>query len=256
LRQRKSRERERLFVVEGIRSVAEALDAGADICFAVVAPRAAQLEEGEALCSRLESAGVEVARVTNEELEVLSDSETPQGVLLVCREPERELAQLAGGAGRTGREQSALRILILDGLQDPGNAGTLVRAAAAFGLTAVVALDGTVDLYNAKAVRASAGGVFRVPLLHETWEETSDWLQRHQVGILIAEPDGLDVAALRPPSSWALVVGGEARGVRPAVAVHGRGIGIPMPGGTESLNAAVAGSILLYDLTRDRSPQG
>ena len=242
--------------MEGIRSAAEALDAGADISFAVVAPRASELGGGDAACARLEAAGVEIVRVTNEELESVSDSESPQGLLLVCREPQRELAQLVDSAAQPHRQAGALRLLVLDGLQDPGNVGTLVRAAAAFAITGVIALEGTVDLYNPKAVRASAGGVFRIPLLRESWKKTSDWMRQHQVSILIAEPGGSDVATIEAPSSWALVVGGEARGVRSTVASGGLSVSIPMPGGTESLNAAVAGSILLYAITRDRLPQG
>jgi TrmH family RNA methyltransferase len=245
LLQRKSREKEGLFLVEGIRSGAEAVEAGADITFAVRSPRALELVGGEALSDRLEQMGVEVAHVTDAELAGFSDADAPQGLLLVCREPDRELAQLSRGA-----EQ---RLLLLDGLQDPGNVGTLVRVAAAFGLSGVVALEGTADLYNPKAVRASAGGVFRVPLVRETWQVAGDWMRQHHVKLLVAHPAGVDVARATVAAPWALVVGGEARGVRPELSAAGQLIGIPMPGGSESLNAAVAGSILLYVIAREGS---
>jgi TrmH family RNA methyltransferase len=129
--------------------------------------------------------------------------------------------------------------------------GTLVRAAAAFGLSGVIALEGTADLYNPKAVRASAGGVFRIPLVRESWVATGDWLIAHDVRLLVAHPSGDDVARTTVTSPWALVVGGEARGVRSDISDSGQLVGIPMPGGSESLNAAVAGSILLYVIARE-----
>jgi TrmH family RNA methyltransferase len=249
--QRKSREREGLFLVEGMRSAAEAVAAGADIAFAVLSPRATELVGGEALISRLERSGVEIAEVSDGELSALSDAETHQGLLLVCREPACDLAWLASREPRGGPAAAGLRLLLLDGLQDPGNVGTLVRVAAAFGLSGVIALEGTADLYNPKAVRASAGGVFRIPLVRESWAVTSDWLRAHAVRLLVADPSGDDVARAPVTAPWALVVGGEARGVRPDISVSGQLVGIPMPGGSESLNAAVAGSILLYVIARE-----
>ena len=144
------------------------------------------------------------------------------------------------------------RFLLLDGVQDPGNLGTLVRAARAFALDGVVALDGTVDPWNPKAVRASAGASFRVPVLKVGWEEpVAPLLRRGGVHLLVAEPGGEDVARVRPPRPWALVIGSEARGIRGRVLEAAeRRVEVPMPGGAESLNAGVAGAILLYALGR------
>jgi TrmH family RNA methyltransferase len=130
--------------------------------------------------------------------------------------------------------------------------GTLVRVAAGFGLSGVIALEGTADLYNPKAVRASAGGVFRLPLVSEAWDPVHAWIREQEVKILVADPSGADVAGVRPEAPWALVVGSEARGVRPEIlSASASRVAIPMPGGTESLNAAVAGSILLYMIARE-----
>jgi TrmH family RNA methyltransferase len=255
LHQRKSREEERLFLVEGIRSAVEAVAGGADITFGVVSPKAAELVGGEALVDRLDGSGVELVRVTDEELAALSAAETPQGVLLVCREPEGSLEQLSDGGPR-GRAslRTPLRVLALDGLQDPGNVGTLVRVAAAFGLSGVIALEGTADLYGPKAVRASAGGVFRTSLVAEPWDRVREWTRARAIHILVADSSGMDVSGVRAASPWLLVVGSEARGVRPEISAESeQRIGIPMPGGSESLNAAVAGSILLYQMTRSDS---
>jgi TrmH family RNA methyltransferase len=258
LHRRKSREQERLFLVEGIRAGVEATVGGADITFGVVSPKAAELVGGEALTARLEESGVELVRVTDEELAAVSAAETPQGVLLVCREPESSLEQLsAGGQERRPAQGRPLRVLALDGLQDPGNVGTLVRVAAAFGLSGVIALEGTADLYGPKAVRASAGGVFRTSLVTEPWDRVLEWTRAQAVHVMAADSSGTDVSAVRATAPWLLVVGSEARGVRPEISVESeQRIGIPMPGGSESLNAAVAGSILLYQMTRtDSAPE-
>jgi RNA methyltransferase, TrmH family len=249
LRTRKSREREALFLVEGIRSAGEAMDAGAEVAFAVVSPRLRTLGGGEALERRLEGSVAELHAVDDAEIETLSDTETPQGVILVCREPAPRLDDLSA-AGAPG----ALRLLVLDGVQDPGNVGTLVRAAAAFGLDGVVSLEGTADLYGAKVVRASAGGVFRVPLARARWDAVAPWLRREAVELVLADATGEDVASTSVDAPWALVIGSEGAGVRAEVAAAaGSSVRVPMPGGGESLNAAVAGSILLYVLTRERN---
>ena len=239
LRNRRTREREGLFLVEGIRSAGEALAAGAQVRFAVISPRLVDLAEGVALRARLTAAGVETVELEHEELAELSDTETSQGVLLVCPEPMVEGDALPSGP-----------LLVLDGVQDPGNVGTLVRAAAAFGMAATIVLDGTVDPFNPKVVRAAAGAIFRVPVLRLPWSRVEPDL-RARGPVLIADMAGRDVATARPSGRWSLVIGSEATGPRAAVrAAATDTLAIPMRGGVESLNAGIAGAILLYALTR------
>ena len=234
LKHRKSREREGLFLVEGIRGAREALAAKAPIAFAVLAPRALELGGGAALARALRASGVDVHDVEDAELASLSDTESPQGVILVCREPVVGLGDLRPSEVHRRRPEGHLRLLLLDGVQDPGNAGTLVRAAAAFALDGVVALDGTVDLYNPKVVRASAGAHFRIPLVHAPWGETAPWLTGERFRLVVSDSTGDDVGAWRAAPRWALVVGSEAAGVRPAVVAHAdEVVRVPMPGGSE-----------------------
>lgn len=238
LRSRRTRAREGLVLVEGVRAAREALDAGAVVLFALVSPRLEDAPTGSALRARLE--GVEIADVADGELAELSDTRSPQGVLLVCREPE---ASLAGLAGR--------RYLVLDAVQDPGNVGTLVRAVVAFGLDGIVCLDGTVDPWSPKAVRASAGSVFRRPPVLAREEEVAEWLQRRGVPILVADASGEDVERHRGAASFALIVGNEGEGVRDALKDRADAVvAVPMSGPAESLNAGVAGSILMHTLSR------
>jgi len=244
LRRRKSREREGLFLVEGIRAAREAVDAGAPMTFAVVSPRLRELDGGRRLAERLTRA-VETFEVEDPELEGLSAAESSQGVLVVCREPSPGLADLEVGGALS-------RLLVVDGIQDPGNLGTLVRAAAGFAHSGVIVLEGSVDPYNAKAVRGAAGALFRIVLVRARWESVVEWLRERRVRILLGDAQGADVGAVdrRPP--WALVVGGEGAGARETLrGATDERVAIPMPGGTESLNAGVAGAILLYALTRE-----
>jgi TrmH family RNA methyltransferase len=242
LRERRGREREGLFVVEGIRSAGEALAARAPVSFAVVSPRLDALAGGTDLRDRLSAQGVDTVELSDAELAEVADTETPQGVVLVCPEPKPPADLPAAGP-----------LLALDGIQDPGNVGTLIRAAAAFGVPEVVVLDGTVDPYNSKAVRAAAGALFRTSVRRARWDEIVPVL-RARGPLLVADMGGSDVARAQPAEGWTLVIGGEGAGPRAAVrdAATGR-VAIPMPGGAESLNAGVAGSILLYVLTRVRS---
>lgn len=242
LRHRKTREREGLVLAEGIRSVGEALKAGAEPEFAVVSPRLETLAWGADLLGTLRARVGEVERVGDAELDALADTERPQGVLVVFRQPSRGDPALVSGG----------RYLVLDAVQDPGNVGTLVRASAAFQVDGVVALDGTADPWGPKAVRASAGMVFRTPVLQTAADAALELLSLAGIPVLVAEASGTDVAALPFQASWALAVGNEGAGVREALrAVARRSVRIPMPGPAESLNAGVAGAILLYALTRE-----
>ena len=248
LKTRKGRPREGLVLVEGVRSAAEALASGVDIRFAVQSPRLPRTEAGRALASTLARGGPEAEAVDDSDLDELSATEHPQGILCVCAEPGLDLGQL--------RDRAPSRLLLLDGLQDPGNLGTLIRAARAFGLDAVIVLDGSVDPWNPKAVRAAAGAGFQMPIARVPWAEARPWLEEQGIQILAADPAGDDVRSFQPGGSWALAVGNEGTGLRADIAAaSAKSIAIPMPGSAESLNAGVAGSILLYSLlTRGSVP--
>ena len=238
LRGRRTRGRERLVLVEGVRAVQEALDSSVEVSFAVTSPGLTASEAGEALSRRLEGHGV--VAVADKALRELSDTQSPQGVLLVCGEPEGSLADLEGR-----------RFLVLDSVQDPGNTGTLIRAAVAFGLDGVVCLDGTVDPWSPKAVRASAGTVFRSPVVMGRTQELLAVLADLEVPLFVADSSGEDIEAHRGAVAFALVVGNEGRGVRKELRHRVRAfLAVPMTGVAESLNVGVAGSILMHTLTR------
>jgi len=256
LRSRKLRPREGLVLVEGLRTCAEALEAEVPVLFAVASPSLDSRAEAPRLLDRLAARDVPVDRTDAASLAEISDTESPQGLLLVCEEPSHSVEALVAGL-RDGSTDSG-RYLVLDGIQDPGNGGTLIRAARAFALDGVVALEGTVDPWNPKAVRAAAGASFHLPVVKARWEgEAQPALRGAGVRLLGADAGGEEVGreAMGPP--WALVVGGEARGPRPDLleAVERR-VAVGMPGGGDSLNAGVAGAILLHALTGASSCEG
>lgn len=238
LRQAKERQATGRFLIEGVRVAEEAVAARAALDHAVVSPRLLSSERGRVLQDNLSLAGVPLAHVSDRELDTLADTEAPQGVLLVASEADRELSSLEPEDG----------VLVLDGIQDPGNVGTLVRSAWAFGCGGVIALDGSADPFGAKAVRASAGGIFHVGVVRSAAAEVLQWSQA-QAALLLTADSGEGQRPLPPSGPWVLVVGSEGHGVRPELRAAGRAVSVAMPGGAESLNAAVAGSLLLYALT-------
>ena len=154
------------------------------------------------------------------------------------------------------RRNSAPLVIVLAGLQDPGNLGTILRSAEAFGATGVVSLPGTVSAWNPKAVRASAGSVFRVPLLAVRYRRVHSALARRRPWQFL--PRSRTAPSRPTPSDLArpvaLIIGNEGNGVPGALAARADStITIPFPGPVESLNAAVAASVLLYEAARQRA---
>ncbi len=239
---RKDREAEGLFLAEGVRVVEELLDAGIPVRLAVVSPALTETGRGERLAGRLRKAGP-VREVGAGELNELSDTHTNQGVLVVAETPRGSLDMVPATGPST--------LLLLDGVQDPGNMGTLVRSAAAFGCHAVAYLPGTVDPWNPKAVRASAGALFRIPVVQAHPEVFMDELADHDYMVLGADAAGRPVDRLALSGRTVLAVGNEGGGLSGFTRSRTDSlVAVPMAPGVESLNVAVAAGILLYLVTR------
>jgi TrmH family RNA methyltransferase len=174
-----------------------------------------------------------------------SGTEAAQGVMTLVRAPAWDLNQLFRG-------QSL--VVVLDGVQDPGNAGAIVRAAEAFGATGMMFLKGAVSPYNSKAVRASAGSIFRVPLaVNLDGVLARAAIEQHRLDVYAAVPAGskdLGQADLR--RKCAVIIGSEGRGVSEKLRAAAIDLRIPVSG-VESLNAAMAAGILLYEARRQRA---
>ena len=243
LRRRRGRERRELFVAEGVRVVEELLRSDIPVRGALAGPRMESTDRGRALLAALEAGGIEVARVSEAELLTACDTDTPQGILAIGEVPSRRLdtAQLDDGS----------RVLVLDAIQDPGNTGTILRTAAALGVAQVVALPGTVDLWNARVVRGAMGAHFHFPALSATWAELDAHFARYEVRLWAADAAGESVDAVTPPSRLALIIGNEGAGLSAETRNRvERTVGLPIAPDVESLNVAVATGILLYALRR------
>lgn len=224
--------------------VGDLLDAGIDLDLAIASSIFEDTAEGRALLDRLgERCPIRI--VGPGILRDLAPTTQPQGVLVVARAPAAELAaQETGGSGV---------VLVLDAVQDPGNLGTLLRTADAFGVRYVALLPGTVDPWNPKVVRASAGSVFRVPVVSTDRDALLGWLRAHEFTILAADASGEPFDDVDVPLRSALVVGNEGAGLHPELAAAAqRLVGVPVRPGTESLNVGVAAGILLHHLTTGR----
>lgn len=243
LQRRKAREKRSLIVAEGRRLVEDALESGAPIEGILVSDDA-----GSAVAAVLEPAqrrGIRVETVPRQDFDKLSDTVSPSGVLAIVEWEPLTLDRMPPFTGAP--------LLVLDGVQDPGNVGTMIRSAFALGALATVALDGTADVRSSKAARGAMGALFRHPVAVATFEQFAAWGKDRSVYYLVAAMDGQSIRRSKrdgePPV--ALVVGSEGHGARPGwYTVGGRRVAIPMTPGAESLNAAVAAGILLYELTR------
>jgi TrmH family RNA methyltransferase len=246
LRRRKGRERRGLALAEGIRLVEEALAVGLPVRGAVVSPALEGTPRGKSLKTALAGRGIPLVEVDVAELDQLSDTEQPQGIVAVIEPRQWSLDQVPAGPGSV--------VLVLDAVQDPGNVGTMLRTAHALGVAGVVALKGTAELANPKVLRGSMGALFRLPAVATTAEELLAWIAEHGLELWAAAADGEPLRRryeVPRRSGLALVVGNEGAGVSPRLqAAARRRVAVPLAPGAESLNVAVAAGILLHEVTR------
>ena len=241
LGRRKAREKHSLFVAEGVRSVEELLRSGLAVRGALVAPQLADAPRGKALRAALDESKIEVAEVSEKDFRSAAETESPQGVIAIAEVPRRTLDTLD--------VSGVCRLILLDGVQDPGNAGTIVRTAAALGATATVALPGTVDLWNPKVIRSSMGAQFHHPAFHTEMETLAEFLDREGFELWAADAGGTPLVREPAPRRLAIAVGNEGAGLSAAIRSRAkRTISLPIASNVESLNVAVATGIILYEL--------
>lgn len=244
LRSRRGREREELALAEGPRVVMEALASPVEVRWVACGGEFAATDAGCAIADAAASRGCETLGADDDAVRELCATESPQPVLACVRPPP-----LGEGSLQRGR------YLLARGVRIPGNLGTLIRSAWGFGLDGVVIGAETVEPWNPKVVRASAGGVFHVPLLAAP-RGAGDAVAGEPLNFLYADAAGRPVhemaAAKRP--DWVLVVGNETAGVAPPPGERACKVSVPLAEGVDSLNVGVAGSILMYLLTGGGAP--
>ncbi len=242
LSKRKYRQKNGLFVVEGQRMVEDAIEFGQ--VRVIVMSDSYTSAHSDML--QFETSEIQLLEVPEKLFAALTDTETPQGILAVVKKKQTEVILNSGN------------VVIADGIQDPGNMGTLIRTAVASGCCAVMTTEGTVDVYNPKVLRSTMGAIFNIPVIDSwTFAQIMTRLKEQGIKVLVADVGAeeayydVDLTEL-----FALVVGNENQGPREeTIAVADKLINIPMIGKIDSLNAAVAGSIVLYEALRQRNKE-
>jgi TrmH family RNA methyltransferase len=245
-----------LVMVEGVRLLEEALSAGRHFESVAFTSDLDSTDRGLALKNDLRNVACRGAYVSQHVMEAIADTEHPQGIAALISRPYLELAALFTPSPRM--------LVVADGLQDPGNLGTIIRTAEAAGANGLITTRGTVDPFNSKALRASMGSAFRLPIATDA-RRPEVWAQCHDHGmkIVVAHTPSRRIdkktVESRPYSSvdWtvpmAIVVGSEAHGIASdALAEADLLVHIPMSEAVESLNVSAAASILLYEAARQR----
>jgi TrmH family RNA methyltransferase len=230
LHTKKERDKTGLFLAEGFHLAEEALKANA--------VRELIVSENIDIPVTWDVGDAELYSVSDAVMKALSETETPQGIIAVCEKREGDV-KLQNG-----------KVLLLDGIQDPGNLGTIIRTADAAGLDAVIIGEGTVDVYNSKVLRSTQGSVFHLPILKGKLEEWIADIKAQGVPVYgTALQQAVPYQEVKPADSFAFIVGNEGNGVRKELlALCDQNLYIPIYGQAESLNVAVAAGILMYYL--------
>lgn len=248
LLERKGRERQGLFLVEGVHLVQEALRHAADVRVVAYSRERGIPEELSGFAAEAGDGGEqpEWIAVSEPVLTRCTDARTPQAVFAVVAKPS--------GAAPALLDLPDALVVAVDGVQDPGNLGTIIRSADSVGASGVVLGSGTVDLYNPKTLRATMGSLFHLPVIEADLSEVLEQARARGaqlVGTSLQADEPCYAADFRG-ATW-FVVGNEGRGVSPLVAgLVSRNVIIPMHGKAESLNVAMAATVLLYEALRQR----
>lgn len=242
LKEKKARDKEGLFVIEGPHLIEEALHAGFALKFLLFSKKASNK-----VVAAVEEMGFSTYLVDEKTMDSVSDTKTNQGLIAVVPKLAFSFDDI-----KTGKDTM---ILVCDGIQDPGNLGTMIRSCAGAGCGAVIISDDSVDPYNPKTIRSTGGSIFKLPVICEAdIKKTVSYLKAKNIKVLCADASG-DESLFECDLSGktAFVVGSESKGVKKEVLKNCDAVvKIPMQKNVESLNAAVAASVMLFEGMRQR----
>ncbi len=228
------------FVVEGVRLVEESVNSNWPMRFVLFDESLS--DRGKSKVESLTSQGVDVEEVSTSVMKAMSETENPQGILAVLNEFQLPIPE------------SPNFILIPDQIRDPGNLGTLLRSAAATGVQTVLVPPETTDAFAPKVLRSGMGAHFKLPIQSMSWDEIEQVVKSAGLQVLIADMDGQSCWEIDLTKPVALVIGSEAEGAsESARKLAHQKISVPMSGEMESLNAGVAGSVLMFEVVRQRN---
>ena len=257
LKTKKGRNQQGKFLIEGLRLCEEVADSSWSIESALFTRSFEGKTRGEKLLVKMQKLAVRMMPVKNHDLTKLSDTVTAPGIMCVVKTKRYPIEDLW--------KKNLKLVLALDGVRDPGNVGTLIRTADAFGIDGVILSDDTVELYNPKLVRSTMGSIFHLPIFEEVdLEKTIPELKKKRFRILgtdvkkgesLYEMVSMSNHNLDYSEKVCLLMGNEAEGLnRDLLTLSDQIVNIPIYGKAESLNVAVVGGILLYEITRNRMP--
>lgn len=247
LYRKKQRMKSKSFIIEGIKTIEEAIVNGHPIKNIIYTDQLLTTKDGEEFFQGIKHMK-NLVYVPNNIFKEISDTENPQGILGIASFEYRDMVEIE-------REDKPF-LLYLDGVQDPGNMGTIIRTADAFKVDGIIITEGCVDPYNPKVVRATMGSIFRVPLYY-VLDGVEELNRLKDKGIKIyatSLEESRFIYDVDFKESLLLVIGNESKGVSEEIfSLSHRLIKIPMPGKAESLNAGVAASIIMYEVLKQRS---
>lgn len=251
----KGRREHGLFAIEGVHLVEEMMAAG---WRAKVGYVCAELLSDQTPARRLKKSADTLVEASAEVFKAMSDTVTPQGIAAAVALPQYSLESLAAGPVTHDVTPAALPpgvVLAVHEVRDPGNMGTMMRTADAAAALGVLAVGDCVDFHAPKVVRAAAGAVFHLPLIEVAEQQLVQWARETQTALLATVVDeGVPLPEARLPERCAIVIGSEAHGLPEALLTASDvRVTIPMPGRAESLNAAIAAGVLLYEYNRQMS---
>ena len=247
LYQKKYRRKHNQFVLEGVRLIEEAIQEEISLSYIFYSDYLLRNQRGEELLAQLKKQGVELYQIEDDLLQQVADTISPQGILAIADKVDYELMDIL-----TGQEKL---ILLLDQIQDPGNLGTIIRTADAAGVDAIITTKGTVSLYNQKTIRSTMGSFFRTPVTKvNELEEFRKRILESDFNIVVADIAGekyhFEIDYL---SSTIIIMGNEGHGPsQELIDLADTAIKIPLAGGAESLNVAMATSVITYEAVRQK----
>lgn len=236
----KERREAGLFVIEGVRLFEEAVNSNWEIKFVLYDETLS--ERGKSKVESLKSKNIEVEEVSASVMKSISETENPQGILAVLKFSQLPITNKLNF------------VLIPDQVRDPGNLGTLLRSAIATGVQAVLLPPETTDAFAPKVLRSGMGAHFKLPIQEMSWEEIQEVVKLKGLNVFVADMDGTSCWEIDLQKPTALIIGSEAEGASESARKLANGkISIPMSGEIESLNAGVAGSVLMFEALRQRT---
>ncbi|KXG42908.1 hypothetical protein U473_01855 [Tepidibacillus decaturensis] len=243
LKSKKGRQEQGLYIIEGIKLIEEAIDAKQEI-EALIFDQGKDLPESLALHLEKYDLSIPIVSVSTPVIEKLSDTETPQGVLAILKKKNIEIEKLL--------ENQFSFYLLIDQIQDPGNLGTIIRSADAAGVQGIILGNSTVELYNSKVIRSAMGSIFHLSIVQDELDQIIPKLQKNGVKVIGTSPYASKTYfEVDLTQKVAIIVGNEAKGLSDSRKQQvDEMIKIPLVGKAESLNVAMATTLILYERVR------